>query len=147
MQSDFREALSENGDDDSDVLPEELSLSLFTRFFIDDMDSTDSNGVVRASELRLGYIFDKQDQRLMEYYQLGGLDINDDLNRIPPVTHGYAFKNMFNRSREISMYNQVISAYHFSQDGDFAGLTLRDIKSGTENRYLTEHLNNLVTYG
>ena len=69
-----------------------------------------------------------------------------DINLIEPVVHGYKFENMFNDDREIPLANQVISAYHFTEDEDFAGVTIRDSNTGIQEAILTEHLDSLITY-
>ena len=53
---------------------------------------------------------------------------------------------MFNKDREIPLANQNISKYHFTKEGDFAGLTIEDIYAGSEKAYMTEHLDDLTTY-
>ena len=53
---------------------------------------------------------------------------------------------MFSRAREIDMTGRVISAYHFSKDGDFAGVTVIDVRSGQAFLYLTEYLEDVQTF-
>ena len=107
------------------------------RFFIDDWGVDPGHGVIRASELRMNN-------------NVTGLNYEDDdliqhiYNSEPPVVHGHKFENMFNADREIDMTNQEISAYHFSKDGDFAGLTIRDTH-GEEIVYMTEELDFVET--
>ena len=106
------------------------------RFFIDDLGVEPGHGVVRASELRMNN-------------KVEGFDyVDDDLYvSEPPVVHGHKFENMFNAEREIEMTGRVISAYHFTESGDFAGLTLTDVvdKIGEETTYMTEELDSLET--
>ena len=104
------------------------------RFFIDDLGVEPGQGVIRASELRMNNVLEGFD------YEEDDLDIYEH-----PVVHGYKFENMFNAEREIDMTGRVISAYHFTKQGDFAGLTLTDVaySLGDETTYMTEELDSL----
>lgn len=108
---------------------------------------------MRASELRLGYSrnlvmgFDDNDSRFeigdMDDYS--GLDA-EQLEFVPSVTHGTKFGDMFEEIKPISLKNRVITAFHFSSDGDFAGFSLKDTKNGLIMDIQKEHLNNVVTF-
>jgi len=118
-----------------------ISMSVHTRFFTDhervESDTwLKNNYIVKASELLMTYSPSLEEIALVKYGKY----------KIRPQRHGYDFQNMYYDDVRVDLVDRVIQAYHFDEKMNFAGFSIKHVKTGQVELVLAYDVDKKVLY-